>query len=194
VKKPILSLFKLGIFCVTLVLALGLSHAQEKVLPLGFSDVSDKFLRNFKIVMEMTPEPEIKELLEIVAAQANDVRKFYETGGAGTYRNRLIREQDDLIYKKGISKRDSYETDKLRDDIEKRDPENRFDEASERVRQAIGNLQEALSEIVSDDAWRKELTRVTQEHLRVYLSALSKADGREAPQRKDDEKDKGDRK
>lgn len=139
-----------------------------------FGVITEKFIRNMKLLREMTPEKEVLEKMDIVIDQSQSVLKHYRVGGSSQKREALMKEKKELESASNISKRN---LDKIRDiegEIRALDPENYFGKARDQLKIAIANLYTVLDQVYTEDAERKDVLRVTRDHLQIFQFAMDK--------------------
>jgi ArsR family metal-binding transcriptional regulator len=139
-----------------------------------FGDITEKFIRNMKLLEQMTPEKEVVEKMGIVLDQAQAILKTYRAGSTSQKREALLREKKDLE-SSPTSKRITDKIKEIDNELQALDREGYFNQARNQVKIAIANLYTVLDQVYTEDADRKDVMRITREHLQIYQSALDKA-------------------
>jgi len=143
---------------------------ERKANP-GLYEITSKFVRNMKIIRDLTPEKEIISQMNIVIEQADGIVKLYSENGAGRKRELMLREMKELEGAKNVSKRDLEKIDKMKAEIGELDKAGNFVKAGQYLTAAIGELRNLLDQVYSKDADRNELLRITRTHLEIYQYA-----------------------
>ena len=146
------------------------SPGDTKARP-GLYDITNKFVRNMKLIRQMTPEKEVADQMDIVIEQADGIVRLYSENGAGRKREVLLREVKALEASKNVSKRDLEKIDKMKAEIRDLDPDGNFGKSGQFLTAAIGELRNLLDQVYTQDDDRNQLLRITRMHLEVYQYA-----------------------
>jgi hypothetical protein len=137
------------------------------------SDVTVKFVRNMKLIEARTPEPEIKEMIQVVYLQAQEVAGFFREGNADTLRRKIRKYEEELKMNPDIDDRHRRDLKEMKADLKDKDEEGDYQAAAQRYRTSSSELIKALNLIQTSDENRAQLIRITIEHVRKYQTALS---------------------
>lgn len=137
----------------------------------GLYDITNKFVRNMKLIRDMTPEKEVVTQMNIVIEQADGIVKLYSENGAGRKREVLLREMKELEGAKNVSKRDLEKIDKMKAEIQELDADGLFMKSGQYLTAAINELRNLLDQVYTKDEDRNQLLRITRMHLEVYQYA-----------------------
>lgn len=137
----------------------------------GLYDITNKFVRNMKLIRGMTPEKEVVAQMDIVIEQADGIVKLYSENGAGRKREVLLREMKELEAAKNVSKRDLEKIDKMKAEIQQLDADGLFMKSGQYLTAAINELRNLLDQVYTQDDDRNQLLRITRMHLEVYQYA-----------------------
>lgn len=163
-----------GLLCAVPARAQLSSGTPDPKSETDFAVITGKFIRNMKLLRDMTPEKEVVEKMDIVIDQSQSMLKHYRTGGSSQKRESLMREKKDLESASNVSKRNIDKINEIEAQIRALDPENYFGQARAQVKIAISNLYTVLDQVYTDDAERKDVIRVTRDHLQIFQFAMDK--------------------
>ena len=154
----------------------GLCRAQTEAdtQTLGLADVSTRFARNIRLLATMLPDTDTKNMMEVVAGKSMDLARFFQAGGGGDKRRKLLGEEQTIKNKASITKSDQKRLEDLQDQIRKADPDNFFQKGRKDIGSSINELQGMLSVLYTSDPDVKDIIRITQQHLTYYTTAISK--------------------
>jgi len=163
---------RLGIML--LVVSLGFCPAlYSQDYSADLSDVTVKFTRNMTLIRNMSPEPEIKDLIDTVVSQAEDVAGFFRDSNADNIRREIRKYQKELKLNPDIDKKHKEDLNELRQDLREKDEDGNYRTAVTRFRDGSQELIKFLNLIQTTDEKRVQLIRITIEHVRQYQKALS---------------------
>jgi hypothetical protein len=158
---------------ILLLLCLGLfSSPRLQAQTADLSTVTEGFVRNMKLLETLTPEADVRDQMAAVSAQAADLGKFFRSKGTASKRRKLFEEQEALKYQEKLSKTDMRKLEDIRADIRDLDPENFFSRARSLYSETQGELSKQLDLIQTSDPVRKDIIRLTRQHLTMYNQAL----------------------
>lgn len=169
---------------VTLTLLLGshVSDAQGDFAPpmdqrkrnapstVGFVGVSERFLRNFGMLLNETPEPEVREQMESVIAHVNFLLDIYKR--TGRQREELLLEIQTIETLKNRTASDTRKIEKLRERIKELDPQNEFQRRARQLEASVRRLRELHRRVIVLSDRRQDILRLTEQHLDMYLQAI----------------------
>jgi len=136
------------------------------------SDVTEKFVRNMKILETLTPEANVREQMSVVRGQAEDLGKFFRAKGTASKRRKLSEEREEIRSKPRISERDRENIKELEAEIRELDPENIFGHGRNVFSQSSRDLLKELDFIQTNDPVRQDILRLIRQHISVYSKAL----------------------
>ena len=145
---------------------------------IDLSQITDAFTRNMKILdqylMQSMHNAETHEMMQVVISKANDVARYYRSGGGAGKRRKLLEQQEALKTKKGFSKSDQAKLDALAEQISSLDEDNMFGKARSDMSQSVSELQRRLGLYQSSNTDVTNLIRLIQEHIQYYQNAVGK--------------------
>jgi len=141
---------------------------------IDLSNVTDAYVRNMKLLrVRLTGEdPAILDQMDAVIAQADDLGKFFRSGGTASKRRKLVEQRDALKVKKDLRKRDLRELDELKQEINELDPEGFFNRARKQYSQTKDELENQLRLLQTADPVLKDLIRLIRQHISNYERAF----------------------
>jgi hypothetical protein len=172
--KTLFSFLILVFFCsVPAALAQEEASAKEND-DTGFAEVSEKFVRNMKLLSTLMLEPESQKMMQAVIGQSDDLVRIYRSGNADSKRESKLRRKEIMTERDGLSDSDQRKLQKAEDDLRRLDPDGQFNKAKTQVQKTVSELQRNLGQIYTQDSDQKDLIRIIRQHLTFYNSALSK--------------------
>lgn len=173
-KKTVLCLLLPALFwAVTPLFAQGLNTTTQNE-EVGFSEVSEKFIRNMKLLSTLMLEPESQKMMQAVIGQATDLGALYRSKNAGSRREDALKRKDMMTERDSLKESDQKRLQKIQDDLRKLDPEGEFGQGKSQVMRTVGELQKHLGLIYTNDSDQKDLIRIIRQHLNFYTSSLGK--------------------
>jgi|GEM_PF-915693 len=168
-----------GVWLFVFLLGAGCPLSAQLEKPEGpakynLGDVSEKFIRNMKVLRAQLNDAESQKMVDVVCGKAQDLAALYRAGGAAANRRILLDEQDAITHKDKISASDQRRIDELQAAIKKSDPDNSFGRGRQEIQQSIGELQAVLGQLHSPDVDTQDILRLIQQHLQLYQYALNK--------------------
>ena len=151
-----------------------LAQAETEAQKMGLSDISIRFARNIRLLATMLPDTDTRNMMEVVAGKSMDLARFFQAGGGGDKRRKLLNEEQAIKSKPSITKSDQKRLDDLQEQIKKADPDNFFQKGKKDIGASINELQGMLSVLYSGDPDVKDVIRITQQHLTYYTTAIAK--------------------
>lgn len=149
-----------------------LNPASNSQSTIDLSDVTEAFIRNMKLLQTRVPEADVRDQMETVIAQADDLGAFFRAKGTASKRRDLFEQQEELKFKKDLSKSDMRKLDDLRAKIKELDPDDSFGKGKKLYSETQNELIKMLDLIQTSDPVRKDIIRLIQQHLSVYNKAL----------------------
>lgn len=146
------------------------SHAPE----VKFGDVTDKFVRNMKLLRTMTTNPELGKMMDVVVKKAEDLQSYNNDKNADEKRFRIMKQMDVMLRREGIQESDQKRLDKLKQELSDLDPNNDFQRARGEMNRALGELQNVLGQVHSPDPRSEDVIRLIRMHVSFYNRCLSK--------------------
>jgi hypothetical protein len=172
---------KTHVLAFTLLFSLGIqtlpsqvSATRSETAEVGFSEVSDKFIRNMKLLATLMQEPESQKTMNAVIGQATDLAGLYRSKNAGARREDMLKRKDMMSERESLKDSDQKRLQKIQDELRKLDPEDDFGKGKSQVMQTVGELQKQLGLIYTNDSDQKDLIRIIRQHLSFYSSSLGK--------------------
>ncbi len=162
------SFFLFWIAMATFLLTSMPGHSQTTDL----STVTEKYVRNMKLLETMTPEADIRAQMAVVAAQADDLGRFFRSKGTAAKRRSLFEEEEAMKSKERLSKNDMEKLNKIREEIKALDPDNYFQRARPLYQSSVGELNKLLDLVQTTDPVRKDVLRLTRQHIETYNRVL----------------------
>jgi len=148
--------------------------ANVKAVEIGFSEVSEKFIRNMRLLSTLMLEPESQKMMQAVIGQAGDLGNLHRSKNAGSRREDALKRRDSMTERESLKESDQKRLQKIQDDLRKLDPEDAFGKGKSQVMQTVGELQKQLGMIYTSDSDQKDLIRIIRQHLSFYTSSLGK--------------------
>jgi hypothetical protein len=139
------------------------------------SDITEKFVRNMKLMREMTPEEEVRNQITVVVEQAEDLMRLARAKGADGKREQLLKERTEIQSKPRMSARDFERIRELEAEIKKLDPDSVFTTGRNQLQASIRQLETILGQLYITDTDREDLDRIMKRHLQMYQTALSRS-------------------
>ena len=139
------------------------------------SDITEKFVRNMKLMRDMTPEEEVRNQITVVVEQAEDLMRLARANGAVGKREQLVKERTEIQAKPRMSPRDFERIRELEAEITKLDPDNVFSTGRTQLQGSIRQLETILGQLYITDPDREDLDRIMKRHLQMYQTALSRS-------------------
>jgi len=149
-----------------------LNPKEDHTGVVDLSDVTDAYVQNMKLLKTRVPEADIRDQMDAVIAQAEDLGSFFRAKGTASRRRALFEEQEGLKFKKDLSKSDMRKLDELRKEIRELDPENYFSTARKLYNETQNELRGQLELVQTSDPVRKDVIRLIRQHLATYNKAL----------------------
>ncbi|MEM1157157.1 MAG: hypothetical protein AAF649_04310 [Verrucomicrobiota bacterium] len=169
----------LGLILLTCLITASTIHAQlnpEKNYTgvIDLSDVTDAYIRNMKLLkIRMTGEEQmLLEQMDAVIAQAEDLSSFFRANGTASKRRKLVKEREELRFKKDLNKTDMRKLEELQQEIRELDPEGFFNQARKLYDETQKEMNGQLDMIQTSDPVRKDIIRLIRQHMSTYTKAL----------------------
>jgi hypothetical protein len=140
----------------------------------GFSEVSDKFVRNMKLLSTLIQEKESVKLMNAVTGQAVSLGILYRSGNSDTRREEVLKRKDMMLERDKLKDADQKRLLKMAEELRKMDPDGEFIKGKNQVMQTAMELQKNLGLIYTTDIAQKDLIRIVQQHVNFYTACLSK--------------------
>lgn len=150
------------------------AHAQSQQPEVKFGEVTEKFVRNMKLLGTMTNNADLTRMIDVVVKKAEDLQSFNNDKNADEKRFRIMKQMDAMLKREGIQESDQKRLEKLQAELRELDPNGSFQKARSEMNRAIGELQNLLGQVHSPDSKSDDVIRLIRMHLSFYSRCLSK--------------------
>lgn len=165
--------FALAVVAVNLLFVPG-APAQPQPPEVKFGDVTEKFVRNMKLLRTMTDNPDLATMMDVVVKKAEDLQSFNSSNNADEKRFRIMKQMQAMLRREGIQESDQKRLEKLQAELRDLDPDGSFQKARSEMNRAIMELQNLLGQVHSQNSQAEDVLRLIRMHVSLYSRCLSK--------------------
>jgi hypothetical protein len=145
---------------------------------IDLSQITGAFTRNLsaldKNLSARMHDEDTHQLLLTVIAKAQDISRYYRSGGGAGKRRQFLEQQEKQKRQAGYSLSDKEREERMSKAIQDTDPDNMFAKSRGDFGRSVGELQRYLGLYQTADTQVTDIIRLIQEHLQYYQTALGK--------------------
>jgi len=149
-------------------------RAQTHPTEVKFGEVTEKFVRNMKLLRTMTENADLGHMIDVVVKKAEDLQSFNSDKNADEKRFRIMKQMETMLKREGIQESDQKRLEKLQTELRELDPNGSFQKARSEMNRSISELQNLLGQVHSPDSRSDDVLRLIRMHLSFYSRCLSK--------------------